>query len=225
MRVAAILFLAAALAAGAAAQAPPDPRVQLVAYDPGRVVDLVVDSGFAAVVELDRQEAVESVVVGNSAVWQVTVDGSGNRVVVKPLAGAVPTDMILLTGERRYVFMLHPSGGAGQGHLVLAFSYPHTAPGIGGAASPSASGAFRFAGAKTLFPKTMRTDGQRTVITWDEQAALPAVFSIGEGGGEAIVNGRMVGRDFVVEGAARRYVFRLGEHRAVATRRGKGRAK
>jgi type IV secretion system protein VirB9 len=175
-------------------------------------------------VELERQEVVESIVVGNSAVWQVTVNGSGDRVVVKPLAGAVPTDMILLTAERRYVFMLHPSNGTGQGHLVLAFSYSQSALGSG-ASSSGAAETFRFGGAKALFPNAMRADTERTTITWDEKAALPAVFSMTEDGEESIVNGRMVGRDFVVEGTARRYVFRLGEQRAVATRRGKGRAK
>ncbi len=215
-------LLAVALAAAGHAQTAADPRVQVQAYDPGRVVDLIVDSGFAAVVELERSEAVENVVVGNSAVWHVTVNSSGNRVVVKPLAGAVATDMILITAERRYVFMLHPSNGSGQGHLVLAFSYPESA--TAGAAKASAPGAasFKFRGAKALYPKAMRADARRTTITWDDEAALPAVFAVGEGGEETIVNGRMVGRDFVVEGTAKRYIFRLGKDHAVATLRGKG---
>lgn len=214
---------AAALSASAQAQAPADPRVQVLAYDPGQVVDLIVDNGYAAVVELGRNEVVENVVVGNSAVWQVTVNSSGNRVVVKPLSGAAPTDMILMTADRRYVFMLQPGTGGGQGHLVLAFTYP--GEGAAGAAPQPVGGAFKFGGAKALFPKAMRDDGRRTTITWDEKAALPAVFALGESGEESIVNGRMVGRDYVVEGAAGRYVFRLGEERAVATRRSRSRSK
>ena len=215
------LVLAAALAAGAHAQAPPDPRVQTVDYDPAQVVTLAVGSGFAAVVELDREEVVENVVVGNSAVWQVTVNSSGNRVVVKPLAGAVPTDMILMTAERRYVFMLQPTDG-GQGHFVLAFAYPQESAAI---AALAAAGTFKYQGARALFPQAMRDDGARTTIAWNEKAALPAVFALAEGGEESIVNGRMVGRNYVIEGTAKSYVFRLGELRAVATRRGKGRGK
>jgi type IV secretion system protein VirB9 len=119
--------------------------------------------------------------------------------------------------------MLQPGSGGGQGHLVLAFTYP--GDGAGNAAASDAGAAFKFAGAKALFPKAMRDDGRRTIITWDEQAALPAVFALGEGGQEAIVNGRMVGRDYVIEGAAARYVFRLGKDRAVATRRGRSRSR
>jgi type IV secretion system protein VirB9 len=212
------LALAVTLAAGADAQAPSDPRVLSVAYDPGQVVNLVVGGGYAAVVELDRQEAVENVVVGNSAVWQVTLNSSGNRVVVKPLAGAVPTDMILMTAERRYVFVLQPADG-GQGHFLLTFTYPaEDAP----TAASVAAGTFAFKGAKALFPKTMRDDGTRTTIAWHEKAALPAVFALADSGAEEIVNGRMIGKNYVIEGTAESYVFRLGELRAVATRRGKG---
>jgi type IV secretion system protein VirB9 len=215
------MILAAALAAGASAQAPADPRVRVLAYDPTQVVDLIVGEGYAAVVELARDEFVENVVVGNSAVWQVTVNSSGNRVIVKPLGGAVPTDMILVTGDRRYVFMLHPSDGSGPGHFVLTFTYSAESSAMPDA---SASAAFRFGGAKGLFPSSMRGDGRRTVITWPEHAALPAVFAVADGGEEAIVNGRMIGRDYVIEGTADRYVFRLGNDRAVARRARKGRA-
>ncbi|HLL31765.1 MAG TPA: TrbG/VirB9 family P-type conjugative transfer protein [Allosphingosinicella sp.] len=212
---------AAALLLGAGAQATAsDPRVRYLPYDPGQVVNLMVDGGFAAVVELGREESVENVVVGNSAVWQVTVNSSGNRVIVKPLPGAVPTDMILITAERRYVFLLQPSDGSGQGHFLLTFTYPDTGFATAGRSQPALG--YKFAGEKALFPKAMRDDGRRTTITWDEKAALPAVFAMAAGGEEAIVNGRMVGRDYVIEGIARRYVFRLGKDRAVATRTRKG---
>lgn len=210
------VILAAALVAGAQAQVPPDPRVRVVAYDPTQVVDLIVDDGFAAMVELGRDEFVENVVVGNSAVWQVTVNGSGNRVVVKPLPGAATTDMILMTAQRRYVFLLHPSAGSGQGQLVLTFTYSDMEPRAAGTAAAPAR--YRFGGARSLFPSAMRDDGRRTIITWDEKAALPAVFAVGDKGEETLTNGRMIGRDFVIEGTAMRYVFRLGDDRAVATR-------
>jgi len=47
---------------------------------------------------------------------------------------------------------------------------------------------------------------------------LPAVFALEEGGKEAIVNGRMVGGDYVIEGTSPKYVLRLGDARAIASR-------
>lgn len=211
-----VLILAAMAFSGQQGGASPmDPRVQLLSYDADRVVPLPIDAGYAAVVELGRDEAIQNVVVGNSAVWQVTASGAGDRVVVKPLAGAIATNMIIVTDLRRYIFLLQPAEGGGQGLFAVRFTYPETpAP-----AAATQVATYRFGGAKTLFPSAMRDDGKRTTITWGDHTALPAVFAESDKGGEAAVNGRMVGRDYVIEGTSRRYVFRLGEARAVASRK------
>jgi type IV secretion system protein VirB9 len=191
-----------------------DPRIQVVPYAADAVVSLPVTLGYAAVVELGADEEIQNVVVGASAGWQVTANSGADRIIVKPLAGAAHTDMIVVTDVRRYIFMLDP-GGASQDLLVLRFTYPEVA-----AASTTAwKAAYKLKGAKKLFPTAMRDDGQRTVITWADQAALPAVFAIGDGGKEAIVNGRMIGADYVIEGISREYVFRLGDTEAVASRK------
>lgn len=196
--------------------APPDPRVLQLAYDSGRVVNLPVDQGYAAVVELASDEVIENVVVGNSSGWQVTPNSSSDRIVIKPLADAATTNMIVVTSARRYVFLLQP-GGAGGGLFVLRFTYPdQSAPAQEAAASAAT---YKLRGAKSLFPKAMRDDGTRTTITWPDKTALPAVFAIGEGGKEAIVNGRMIGNDYVIEGTSAKYRFRLGSATAVASRK------
>jgi type IV secretion system protein VirB9 len=215
------LVLAVAILFGASAQAADqDSRIQLLAYDPDRVVDLAIGFGYAAVIELAPDEAVQNVVVGNSDVWQVTANSSSDRIIVKPLAGAAVTNMIVITDARRYLFQLQPSGGDGQSLYVLRFSYPDKA----GAASDPASAAaalarYKLSGTRGLFPTAMHDDGKRTTIRWAEQAAMPAVFAVGEGGKEAIVNGRMIGGDYVIEGIAPKYMFRLGDAEAVASRK------
>jgi type IV secretion system protein VirB9 len=186
----------------------------VVPYAADAVVRLPVTLGYAAVVELSADEEIQNIVVGASAGWQVTANSGADRIIVKPLAGAVHTDMIVVTDARRYIFTLDPGGG-GQELFVLRFSYPAAAAPNGAAWKA----AYRLKGAKKLFPTAMRDDGQRTVITWADQTAMPAVFAIGDGGKEAIVNGRMIGADYVIEGVAREYVFRLGDTEAVASRK------
>ena len=205
------------------AAAPPDARVQLIPYESDQVVPLGVAPGYAAVVELAPDEAIQNVVVGNSAVWQVTANSSSDRIIVKPLGDATTTNMIVITDARRYVFLLEPYGGAGgspsasgEGLFVLRFTYPASAAPAKAATAPPAT--YRLAGARNLFPTSMRDDGQRTTITWSEKTAFPAVFALEEGGKEAIVNGRMMGGDYVIEGTSSKYVFRLGDARAVASR-------
>jgi type IV secretion system protein VirB9 len=218
------LAVLAAFAPQGMAAVPPDPRVQLLPYESDQVVPLAVAPGYAAVVELAPDEAIQNVVVGNSAVWQVTANSSSDRIIVKPLGDATTTNMIVITDARRYVFMLEPYGGAGgspgagnDGIFVLRFTYPATAAPAKTATAPPAT--YRLAGARNLFPTSMRDDGQRTTITWSEKTALPAVFALEEGGKEAIVNGRMVGGDYVIEGTSPKYVLRLGDARAIASRR------
>ena len=195
---------------------PSDPRIQLVVYNPGQVVTLPVATGYAAVVDLGPDERVESVVVGNSADWEVTSSKRGDHVVVKPLAGASETNMVLITGDRRYVFLLQPASGD-LAPFVLRFSYPDTAP-ISLAPDNAVITTFRFRGTKTLFPDAMSDDGKRTTIAWSRATPLPAIFAIEKGGHESIVNGRMADGVYVVERIADRFVFRLGKQRASAQR-------
>ena len=198
--------------------APPssDRRLQLLAYDPDQIVTLSVSPGYASVVELAADERIENVVVGNSGGWQVTANRRGDRVIVKPLGGASQSNMILLTGSRRYVFVLDPFG---ETSFIMRFTYPQPvqSPIQAVAWAPGTAPSYKFRGSKALFPQAMSDDGRKTVIRWGEQNVLPAIFAM-NGRKEQLVNGRMVGNDYVIEGAAPRYKFRYGKAEATATR-------
>jgi type IV secretion system protein VirB9 len=189
-----------------------DARTPLVAYDPDRIFTLGVSQGYASVVELAPDERVENLVVGNSAAWQVTANRRGDRVIVKPLAGASPSNMIVLTASRRYVFMLDPFS---QTSFIMRFSYPQAVEAVTAAAAPVD---FTFRGDKALFPLAMSDDGRRTVIDWGAHKPLPAIFAMSDRNRERLVNGRMVGNSYVVEGTAARYRFRYGNDEATAIR-------
>lgn len=191
-------------------------RVSTFTYDPDRVVSLPVETGYAAVIELAPTETVDSVVVGNSAVWQVTTSQRGDRVVVKPLTNAATTDMIIMTEARRYVFLLKPVTSEQVAPLIVRFVYP-AVPVTATAGDTVAT--YRLEGTRALYPETMRDDGQRTTIRWGKRTALPAVFAADKDGQETLVNARMVGEVYVIDGVAPRFVLRLGKAAAVAVRR------
>ena len=192
-----------------------DRRLQLLTYDPDQIVNLSVSPGFASVIELGEDERVENVVVGNSAGWQVTANRRGDRVIVKPLGGAGTSNLIVLTGVRRYVFVLDPFG---ETSFITRFRYAPTQAAAATVASVAANTVpYRFRGTKGLFPLAMSDDGRRTTIRWSPQTSLPAIFAL-NGRKEALVNGRMVGNDYVIEGAAPRYKFRYGKAEATAIR-------
>ena len=212
MKVRAIIVLIAAVLSQPAQS---ENRIQLLHYDPDHVIELPVTPGYAAIVEFGKDETVEDVVVGNSTGWQVTPDSSGQRIVVKPLAAAPTTNMIVLTETRRYTFVLS-SSGEGKDLFVVHFSYPPETSSAGTLSAQLAT--YKFRGSKALFPVEMHDDGKYTTITWNNQTVLPAVFAV-EGGKEEITNGRMVGANYIVEGVAPEFVLRLGEAQAVASRK------
>src|SRR4051794_13873468 len=98
--------------------APLQAHVLTVEYQPDAVVDVPVAPGFATVIEFERGEAVETVVVGDSDNWQVSSSARGDQLVIKPKAGAAPTDLVVTSDRRRYAFNLTPQAGGPPAFVV-----------------------------------------------------------------------------------------------------------
>lgn len=211
-------FLAALAAAWAMSPSrAEDSRIRSVVYDPSDVVTLEAAAGYALVLELSGEERIDNIVVGDSGGWQVSPTKRGDRVVIKPSAGARATNMIVSTDVRRYVFTLQPAHDPGAAPFVVRFTYPQHAAAPTSVVTLAARYSLR--GAKPLFPVLMTDDGRQTTIRWNDDTPLPAISATTNEGREAIVNGRMVNGDYVIEGVASRYIFRRDKAQAVATRR------
>jgi type IV secretion system protein VirB9 len=224
-----LLLLAAgaalALAGPLAAQVRPkpgpgDPHIQTVDYAPNQVVLLQGASGYQVTVELSPDEQVETVAVGDSSAWQVTANRRGDHLFVKAMAGGVSTNMTVITNVRLYNFELAPVGSIGDMAYTVKFKYPPAAAeDEDQAASASGEGRYRLGGDKTLRPSEMSDDGTHTYIRWPRDRALPAVYSVTDGGQEMLVNGMMRQDDvFVVDSVWKKLVFRIDDHVATATR-------
>jgi len=209
----ALLLTAAGLFAAAA---PVAANVLNVEYRPDSVVDVAVAPGFATVIEFERGEVVETVVVGDSDNWQVTSSARGDQLVVKPASSAGPTDLIVTSDRRRYAFSLSPQAN-GNPAFVVHFAFPAQVQ-KGNGPARQAIAQFRYGGSRELFPLEMRESGTSTMIRWGSSAAIPAVFAVKDDGSEILANGRMVGETYVLDGTATRFNFRLGKFRTVAVR-------
>lgn len=198
-----------------------DPRIQIVDYDPDQVVRLDVSPGYALTLELSADERVENVALGDSSSWQVTPNKRGDRLFLKTMGGGTGTNMMVVTDARRYAFTLNPTPGGGP--YLVRFAYPGQTIAPTLAVEPQ-RGTFRLSGAKALRPKDMYDDGVATYILWPADLDLPAVYTVDARGRETIVNGAMRGSMFVVDSVSKRFVFRSGRDRAVATRQTKQRS-
>lgn len=198
---------------------PGDPHVQQVDYDPEQVVALNAVPGFSITIELSPDERVENVALGNSGAWQVQVNRRGDRLFIKPLGTDAPTNMTVLTDARQYNFILRANGDERlTTPYVVRFIYAGLQP-ASLVAAPAPPTLFKLSGDRTLWPAAMSDDGKFTSIKWDADQAMPAVYRIDEHGSESLVNGSVQDGVYVIEGVARKFVFRLGKIEASARRK------
>ena len=154
----ALLVLSIATASSAAVTpkaGPADSRIQTIDYNAEQVVTLNVAYGYEVALEFSPDERIENIAIGNSGVWQVTPNKSADHVFVKPLQGAVETDMTVITDARSYSFELKakPSFEPGMA-FTIRFNYPVaiTTP---DSSTLDQTFSYRFSGAKLLRPVDM----------------------------------------------------------------------
>lgn len=197
-----------------------DPRIQAVNYDPDQVVILYGAPGYQVTVEFGPDEQIENVAVGDSGAWQVTPNRRGDHLFVKPVQSGVATNMTVVTSVRVYLFELAPLyGPSSEMAYRVRFQYP------GGEEEPAADeaaaaveGRYKLGGARALRPSKIADDGRHTYIEWPADRALPAVYAVDAEGQESLVNGAMRDDLFVIDGVARRLVFRIDRDVATAER-------
>ena len=204
---------------------PGDRRLQTVFYDPGQVVELRTAPGYQLTVELSPDEQVQNVAVGDTGAWQVTANKAGDHLFLRTTQPGAVTNMTVITSARVYNFDLIALGSpAADMAYTIRFTYPAATE--ADASSPSANAApavrpasgYRIEGDRALRPTIVSDDGVHTFITWPADSALPATFQIGDDGQERLVNGSMRGNRFVIDGIAKKLVFRIDQRTATATR-------
>lgn len=208
---------------------PGDPHVQQVTYDPDELVTLELPTGYQTVLQFDPSERIESVAVGDSGAWQASANRRGDYLFVKAMQQGVRSNMVVITDAHVYSFELVPAFGVTPTTpFTVRFVYPPAVPLVAGpgaepAARPVDTNApparpveWRLTGAKRLYPATITSQGDETIVTWAAKAPLPAVYGIDGQGQERLVNAMIENRRLVVETGWRALVFRLEGEQAMA---------
>jgi type IV secretion system protein VirB9 len=199
-----------------------DARLRDIAYDANAVVQLTVAPARQMTVMFASGEKIQSVAVGDSASWQVTVSRAGDSLFVKPTSAYAATNMTVITDTRTYLFDLVPGGPTDSLYLVR-FTYPEAVGEQQTRARPTAAklehGTYRVHGARALRPDMIEDDGSKTYIVWREGKAMPAVFAIGPAGDEMLVDGYVRGGVYTVDRVYRKLIFRFDRKTAAAVRK------
>jgi type IV secretion system protein VirB9 len=235
------LFLSALLLAFAAqgATLARDPRILQTLYDPHRVTVLHGCAGFQSTVAFAPGEHVENIALGNADLWQAVPNKRADLLFLKPAVPAGHTNMTVVTDQRRYDFDLivrdDAACHAGRVTYDMQFIYPEEpkptlaeltaiappppapAPTPKDTLPPPAerNAAYSYTGTATNVPMRVFDDGHSTWMHWADGVAAPAIYTLGPGKQESLVNYMVKGDYLVVDGVAPAYVLRRGP--AVAT--------
>ena len=222
------LLVAFALLVG---NAHADSRIKTIKYSEDRVIDVVAVYGYQLSVEFPQSERIESVAVGDSVAWQVTPNKSATTLFVKPVEEGSATNMTVVTSGRRYVFGLSAKREEElEGRKVLFVlqieeppkpkltktkesSEVAMGPAVPGAAAPKPATQnknYTYTGAPNLIPSRVFDNGKMTYFQWPEGVETPAIFLVGAGGDESVVNHSFVGDFIVVDRISPRFRLRRG---------------
>ena len=179
-----------------------DPRIRSVTFAPDKITGLNAYPDYEMMVAFDKAEHIENVAVGKSADWEIAPNKAGDGLFLKPLAGAVRTNMTVVTSARTYLFELvpHDVGELRPGSVtyLVRFVYPENpSPSVSPAPLANLPAAvpprphnvnYTFAGSRALLPAEVFDDGHFTYFRWPQTAAIPAIFAISPDGAESLVN-------------------------------------
>lgn len=201
---------------------PADGRIKQFVYNENTVYRLDMHTNFISTVQFGKNEVVESIQVGDSASWQIIRLKRGDVISIKPLNDDAVTNMTVYTDARVYSFELRahkgrsgPSSGNGQSHnFRTTFKYPTAVVSEFGNVVTSKKGRnfdYYVAGTAEFAPVEVFDNGKQTFFSFSENAPLPAIFRVGKGGKEYLINSRTSGSQIIVDGVNKEWTVRIGD--------------
>ncbi|GLU27949.1 MULTISPECIES: TrbG/VirB9 family P-type conjugative transfer protein [Brucella/Ochrobactrum group] len=211
-----LLFLTASPAlAKPAIHMKPDGRIKYYAYNEDAVYRLDVPLKSVTALQFSSMEEVQSIIIGDSASWEIVKLKSGSVVSVKPIGQNADTNMTIYTDRHVYSFELHSrpeEKNSVSGVFRSVFTYP-------GDAKPKSvehelkitNRRYLVSGDAPFKPVEVHDNGLQTTFVLQKGAPRPAVFKVGPKKTEELINSRTRGDAIVVDGKSEFWVLRIGD--------------
>ena len=111
-----------------AASAQVAPNIRYVDFNADAIIRLTGHTGYQMMLEFEPGELIETVGIGDSSGWQVTPNGAGTVMFLKPVGVPPATNLSIITNLRRYNLELLAKSGlrVPQSQIIYAvrFLYP-----------------------------------------------------------------------------------------------------
>ena len=203
-----------------------DPRIRVAPYSSNRVYRLYGYVGYQMDIEFARGERFKGLAAGN--IEGIAFKADGRHLFIKPRVARLRTNLTVLTNRRAYEFDYSvsprkPNPDTEPVIYALRFTYPRppmvTVPHVRQRiATDLARGPvvprnydYGYCGSPSLKPEAVWDNGVQTWIRFGARQALPAIFVLGAGGTESLVNFSVHRGDVVVQRVVRRLVLRRGK--------------
>jgi type IV secretion system protein VirB9 len=199
-----------------------DVRIKTFAYDENNVYNLSLYLKSVTAVQFAPDENVRSILIGDSASWEVVKLQSGNVVSIKPIIHGALTNMTVYTDQRVYTFQLRsvgaisagPKGSAAQAFRTT-FTYPEKKDASDSEQTNIPTGpintSYMVSGAAQFRPISVADNSLQTVFELPLGAPRPAVFRVGSDNKERLANSRTEGNRMIVSGTSDYWVLRIGD--------------
>lgn len=231
------LIAALALASPVAAQAPLDPRIRELTYDPAAVYRIAGAFRTATQIVFSPEETIRHAAIGDSVAWEVAAEGSvlflkprerhqaTNLLVVTEREGAVrhyafellarePGDRTAIAYQVRFRYPADEQAQAARALAVQAEAVEQRLIGLElerGVVEGTRNLAWSAQGDAALQPSEVSDNGRFTVLRFPGVQSLPAVFEVGEDGSERLIPYDVRGEFVVIHGVTRGLRLRRGQ--------------
>ncbi|MCC7464512.1 MAG: TrbG/VirB9 family P-type conjugative transfer protein [Gammaproteobacteria bacterium] len=240
--VVALLALFGCLRVGAEALpvgSPSDSRIRTAIFNPGEVYRLYAHVGYA--LELIFEEGESGAGQAGGDLDAIALAWHDNRVIIKPKAARVGTNLIIYTNRRAYRFdysasVRRPDPATEPVMYAVQFIYPamyatpkpttsndaaNVARALGAGGSERAQNIdYWFCGSSSLKPQGASDDGVHTRLKFGSRREVPAVFVRNEDGTESLLNFSMEGANMVIHRVAPKFILRRGALTACLVNKG-----
>ena len=202
-----------------------DARVRDVAYSRDNVTAIDATYGTSTMIELQPDERIETLALGDSLAWKVEPNRRGNIIFLKPVAKDAQSNLNVVTDKRVYAFTLRANtrlpreqiyavrfrfpDDEASGKLLAAARERAAYPNLKGLNVANANSDYGYKGASENKPIAVFDDGTKTWFRFAGET--PAVYVVDADRNESLVNFRTEGPFVVVDKVSAQWTLRNGD--------------
>lgn len=224
-----------------------DPRVRIVEYNAQDVTKVVTFFGVSSHIQFSNSEVIKDIAVGDPSAWEIIP--RINNLFIRPLADNPDTNLTIITNKRTYHFSLFTAKRSKKdktawqaSNLIfsLGFHYKDEEKENNAALAKEKELKSKFADAKTklekgftsvsnidywiagsqeISPTSVRDNGRFIYLTFSNNRDMPAIYSVDEFGGEALINANVKGNTIVIHRMVKMLRLRKGKYVACLVNR------